>query len=170
MANGSFVGPEHAGKVIETGNSKHLEYRTVQADGSLTYSTAADFLTVLALRAQDPTYVGREAERTMTRWSETVAAAEAAQGAVDAHEANYTGWARYFLVTSSPGHVHSSLHCSTCRATTTFAPVVTLSGCDEPEAVELVGDTLCAVCFPSVKGKPGKLTAAQARKLAERSA
>ena len=32
----------------------------------------------------------------------------------------YTGWSRFFLVTSSTGHVHSSTSCSTCRPTTTY--------------------------------------------------
>lgn len=99
------------------------------------------------------------------RYEAANAAVHAAEAAIDAHEVNYTGWSRFFLVTSSAGHVHSSLHCSTCYPTTAYAPVVALSGADEAEALELVCDTLCSVCFPSVKGKPAKITKAQARKL-----
>lgn len=86
---------------------------------------------------------------------------------VVAHEENYTGWARYFLVTSSAGHVHSSMGCSTCNSRTTYAPVVALSESTEAEAVEMLGETLCTVCFPSapVSGRPGKITKAAAAKL-----
>lgn len=90
--------------------------------------------------------------------------------AVDAvieHEKAYTGWNRFFLVTSSAGHVHRSMSCSTCFPTTAYAPVVALSGQDDQAAVELLGESLCTVCFPEapVTGKPAKITAAKARKL-----
>lgn len=79
----------------------------------------------------------------------------------------YTGWSRFFLVTSSSGHVHSSMSCSTCRPTTRFGWLPSLSGQDEAEAVAELGPTLCTVCFPSApveftEGK--KITAAQAAK------
>jgi hypothetical protein len=91
------------------------------------------------------------------------------QAQIDALEATYTGWSRFFLVTSSPGHVHSSMHCSTCYPTTTFGWLPELSGQTEAEAVEELGPTLCTVCFPSApvgwtSGK--KITAAQAAKKA----
>lgn len=85
----------------------------------------------------------------------------------DELENEYTGWSRFFLVTSSPGHVHSSMHCSTCRPTTRFGWLPELSGSDEASAVDELGPTLCTVCFPSApvewtEGK--KITAAQAAK------
>jgi hypothetical protein len=81
----------------------------------------------------------------------------------------YTGWSRFFLVTSSTGHVHSSMHCSTCRPTTTYGWLPELSGKTERDAVDELGPTLCSVCYPSApveftSGK--KLTAAQAAKRA----
>ena len=81
----------------------------------------------------------------------------------------YTGWSRFFLVTSSAGHVHSSMHCSTCRPTTRYGWLPELSGKTEAVAVDELGPTLCTVCFPSApveytEGK--KLTAAQAAKRA----
>jgi hypothetical protein len=86
---------------------------------------------------------------------------------VQVHDLGYTGWSRYFLVTSSAGHVHSSMHCSSCNWRTTYAPVVQLSATSDAEAVELLGETLCSVCFPDapVDGRPSKLTKAAARKL-----
>ena len=61
-------------------------------------------------------------------------------------------WSRFFLVTSSSGHIHSSMCCSTCnkgRKATTFALLPELSGRDEKAAVEKLGPALCSVCFPS---------------------
>lgn len=73
---------------------------------------------------------------------------EARQAVLD-HEANYTGWSRFWLVTSSPGHVHSSRNCSSCKITTTYALVPTLSAQTETEAVATFGPAMCSVCFPS---------------------
>jgi len=91
----------------------------------------------------------------------------AAREDIRIHEQGYTGWSRFYLVTSSAGHVHSSLNCSTCKVTTTFAPVPSLSGSTEAEAVAVLGETLCTVCFPSAPVKPSKVTQAQATLLIE---
>ncbi len=59
------------------------------------------------------------------------------------------------------------MHCSTCNPRTAYSPVVALSVKTDAEAGELLGETLCTVCFPEapVTGKPDKITAAKARKL-----
>lgn len=77
-------------------------------------------------------------------------------------------WNRFFLVTSSAGHVHSSMHCHTCKPTTTYGWLPQLSGKSEEEAVEQLGTVLCSVCFPSapVAHTGGKITKAKAAKLA----
>lgn len=64
-------------------------------------------------------------------------------------EAQYTGWSRFFLVTNTNGHIHSSRGCSTCYATTQYAWLPALSGKTEKDAVEEIGEILCSVCFPS---------------------
>lgn len=64
------------------------------------------------------------------------------------HESHYTGWSRYFLVTSSSGHVHSSLACSTCYWDTRYAALPELSGLTDADAVAAYGEILCSVCFP----------------------
>jgi hypothetical protein len=69
-------------------------------------------------------------------------------------EAEYESrpWARYWLVTSSDGHIHASRRCSTCnkgRAPTGFALAAYLSGKSEAEAVADLGPALCSVCYPS---------------------
>lgn len=103
------------------------------------------------------------------RFDAADAAYTAATEAVAAHETGYTGWNRYFLVTSSAGHVHRSMVCSTCKVTTTYAPVVDLSGTTDDEALEALGPTLCTVCFPEAPVGPTKISkAAAARLLRER--
>lgn len=87
--------------------------------------------------------------------------------AYDALNAAYDGWARFFVVTSSAGHIHSSMSCGTCRVTTTYGWLPSLSGLTEADAVAECGPALCSVCFPSAPlDHLGKLTAAKARKLA----
>lgn len=77
-------------------------------------------------------------------------------------------WSRFFLVTSSAGHVHSSMNCHTCKQTTTYGWLPELSGKSEEEAVAQLGTVLCSVCFPSapVAHTGGKITKAKAAKLA----
>lgn len=80
---------------------------------------------------------------------------QAAIVAVDAEaaplEAEYEakGWSRFFLVMNGNGHIHSSMACSTCRITTLFSWLPTLSGLTEKDAVDAHGPLLCSVCFPS---------------------
>ena len=105
--------------------------------------------------------------------SQLLAAREAA---VDAHSeireriwalsVEYTGWSRFFVVTSSAGHIHSSTGCHTCRDTTTYGWLPNLSGQSEALAVETHGAALCTVCFPSapVAWVGGRITKAQALK------
>lgn len=68
---------------------------------------------------------------------------------INALDARYTGWSRFFLVTNTNGHIHRSMNCSTCYVTTTYAWLPTLSGRTEAEAVADQGEILCSVCFPS---------------------
>lgn len=73
----------------------------------------------------------------------------AAQAALLEVEREYTGWSRFFLVKASNGHIHSSLHCSTCFSTTEYGWLTDVSGLSEAEAVAAHGERLCTVCFPS---------------------
>jgi hypothetical protein len=72
------------------------------------------------------------------------------------------------LVTSSNGHVHSSMYCSTCRPTTTYGWLPELSGKTEADAVDELGPNLCSVCFPTAPTDwvGGKITKSQAEKRA----
>lgn len=58
-------------------------------------------------------------------------------------------WSRFHLVQNNGGHIHSSMHCSTCYPTTRFGWLPNLSGQTEAEAVAAHGAILCTVCYPS---------------------
>lgn len=59
------------------------------------------------------------------------------------------GWPRAFLVQSHDGHVHKSMHCSTCRITTQFVWLTDYSGKTEEEIVWAAGELACTTCHPS---------------------
>lgn len=64
-------------------------------------------------------------------------------------------WSRFFLCLANGGHIHQSMHCSTCnrgQSRTEFGWQPRLSGLTEDEAVAQLGEyasSLCTVCFPS---------------------
>lgn len=58
-------------------------------------------------------------------------------------------WSRFFLVTSSNGHIHSSMSCHTCRYDTAYGWLPDLSGKTEPDAVADQGAILCTACYQS---------------------
>lgn len=113
-------------------------------------------------------YQADDALSVFEKQAERQAAVDGIQAEIDALQALYTGWSRFFLVTSSAGHIHSSMHCSSCRYTTTYGWLPELSGKTEGEAVEAHGPALCSVCFPSapVEHVGGKITKAQAARKA----
>jgi hypothetical protein len=70
------------------------------------------------------------------------------------------GWSRFFLVTNTNGHIHSSRDCSTCNDKTDFAWITTLSGLKEKDAVEQEGEILCTVCYPTA---PSEYTSGESK-------
>jgi hypothetical protein len=59
-------------------------------------------------------------------------------------------WTRAFVViTSGKGHVHKSMECHTCYATTQFAWMPAFSGKDEAEIIEAAGSDACTICYPN---------------------
>jgi hypothetical protein len=117
-----------------------------------------------------PPHARRNAERTVAGLAEHRAQLAEVLAETEPLDAVYGEhlWSRFFLVTSSAGHIHSSMHCSTCRPTTTYGWLPELSGATEAEAVEAHGPALCSVCFPTapIDWVGGKLTKAQAEKAA----
>jgi len=59
------------------------------------------------------------------------------------------GWNRAFIVENHDGHVHSSMDCSTCFASTKFGWLTDYSGAEEIEIVEDAGSSACTICYPS---------------------
>lgn len=57
------------------------------------------------------------------------------------------GWTRYYLVTNTGGHVHSSEDCKTCYSTTRYAWLTEQSGMSAEDLVELAGEKACTECF-----------------------
>ena len=73
-------------------------------------------------------------------------------------------WTRAFLVINSNGHVHSSMDCSTCFATTRYQWLVQYSNDDEKTIVEDAGQDACTICYPSapaeVLNRPSRIVTA----------
>lgn len=59
------------------------------------------------------------------------------------------GWARYYLVSGTSGHLHAVTTCSSCSETTSFDLRADLSGLPADEMLAIVGPTACSICFPS---------------------
>ena len=163
---------DHSEAVVAAGEYKVGPYRDARATRDDVLNAAA---IIFLSERPEGYYEGQHLDRVVRLSNELEAAEVAAQAAVEAvrvHELDYTGWSRFWLVTTSSGHVHSSTACSTCYATTGFAPYPDLSGCDEVEAVAILGETLCSVCFPSapVEYTTGKkITKAAVKKLTGRT-
>lgn len=113
-------------------------------------------------------YDNEKPAKYLVEYNEILNQRQAKLDEIEALNDLYTGWSRFFVVTSSQGHIHSTRGCHTCRATTTFGWLPELSGKNEAEAVEAHGSVLCSVCFPSapVEHQGGKLTKAAAIKVA----
>jgi len=115
-----------------------------------------------------PSHSADHAADLVARLDEARAELNASLAEADELEQRYTGWSRFFLVTSSKGHIHSSMHCSTCRPETIFGWLPKLSGKTEADAVAEHGPALCSVCFPTapVEWTAEKITAARAARAA----
>ncbi|ANH49184.1 hypothetical protein uvFWCGRAMDCOMC203_08 [Freshwater phage uvFW-CGR-AMD-COM-C203] len=91
---------------------------------------------------------------------------------------NQDPWTRAFLVIASNGHVHSSMDCNTCFATTRYNWLVQYSNDDEKTIVEDAGQDACTICYPSapaeVLNRPSRIVTAdkvaKAQAKAERDA
>lgn len=113
-------------------------------------------------------HIGQRPSEFRARYEKVCTELKEVRDRIEELEDLYTGWSRFFLVTSSAGHIHSSRSCHTCYDTTTYGWRPDLSGKSEAEAVAVLGPALCSTCFPSVRidhqGK--KVTKAQALRLA----
>lgn len=140
-------------KVISAVNGLHFAMGDYQPRRIFSVKANAELLERFETKRQAAIDSGswkiRNYDEAMTRYTETVEAMDTAKAAYDEAAKEYEGWSRFYLVTSSKGHIHSSMDCSTCQWTTTFAWLPTVSGLTEAEAVAEHGAILCTVCFPS---------------------
>jgi hypothetical protein len=153
-------------------SSAYWDKTVRRADGTINRFEVTEQIREDLLSEMDPNERNLSAGRTVAEAQEELASRQGevdrVREEIDELEQGYTGWSRFFLVTSSNGHIHSSMHCSSCRITTRFGWLPQLSGKGEAEAVKECGPTLCTVCFPEAPteytiGK--KLTKAQAEKM-----
>ena len=100
---------------------------------------------IAAAEASDSAWV----KRNLNEYRDALHTVTEIKAEVEALNALYTGWSRFFLVTNTNGHIHRSMNCSTCYAETSYAWLPTLSGRTEDQAVSEQGEILCSVCFPS---------------------
>lgn len=57
-------------------------------------------------------------------------------------------WPRYWHVNNVNGHIHNSLHCSSCFPDTQYGWRTDLSGLSEEEVVKREAHNVCSVCMP----------------------
>lgn len=108
---------------------------------------------IAAIAAGHPKAVAYGLERYVDRYEAAGSALTDAHLAVEEVNEEYQSrpWSRYWLVTTSNGHIHRSTHCSTCnkgKSPTGFTLVPYLSGSTAADAVADLGPALCSVCFP----------------------
>lgn len=98
--------------------------------------------------------LARRQETSVQKWHDEAAAKVAAiRQQIAPLDDLYSqhNWSRFFIVTSSSGHIHRSMHCHSCnkgRQFTTFALMPSLSGSTTDAAVARLGSALCSHCFP----------------------
>ena len=116
-------------------------------------STESFVETVKAKVADDKTtpWDKRDAEAALTTYDDLATKLAENREAAKPLDAIYDRerWSRFFIVQNVGGHIHSSMHCSTCYATTRFGWLPELSGLTEKDAVDAHGALLCTVCFPT---------------------
>ena len=96
-------------------------------------------------------HLREEIERYQTKIDEL----DAEAAPFDAEFERRGRWFRYFLVTSSDGHVHRGMNCSTCWPTTEYVWLVELADKSAEAMVERYGIKACTVCFPDAPTLPG---------------
>lgn len=120
---------------------------------------AADYV------AQAQPWEAREVEQYLDKYSEADALTRYYDAQYDEADAQYEGWSRAFLVPK--GHIHSSMHCTSCYPTTEYSWLTDLSGADEDEIVAYAKEIACTVCFPDAPVEKYAAEAAAAKAATE---
>lgn len=159
---------EQAQQTIIAVSDPEYRYQGRRRVTDRTYEDALAIVNAAVAQAGDSEYallgggysVGH-VKRADAQMAENEAKRDAALEEINRLNDLYTGWSRFFVVTSSNGHIHSSMACSTCRPTTTFGWLPELSGKDQAEAIAFFGpaaEALCSVCFPDAPTLDRNLT------------
>lgn len=139
-----------AGQHKSYSSRSQYTWRKSRTDG--THASLQDAIeAVEAMVAAGDTYVPMYSgapSKYLAAYTEAAGFVAAARSAIEAHEADYTGWNRYWLCCSSNGHVHHA-HCSSFRLNTRIALVPSLSGASVEAAVASLGPIMCTKCYPS---------------------
>lgn len=82
------------------------------------------------------------------KYGAALAQLDAETARLDELQALYTGWERYWHVTNTNGHIHTSQSCTSCFQDTEYAWRTDLSGLTPEEVVEREAYNACSVCMP----------------------
>jgi hypothetical protein len=142
--------------------------------GTVWPTTSEDVILLCRERIAAPDYRedpwGTSPSKAVKAYDAATAARQTARDAAAPYEAEFSsrgGWSRFYLVTSSDGHIHRATGCSTCYITTVFGWLTDLSGSTEEDAVAAHGPLLCSVCYPSA---PAEWTIGRPEQTAEEAA
>lgn len=83
-----------------------------------------------------------------TQYGEALENLDAAQAKLDELQSLYTGWSRYWHVSNTNGHIHTSQSCTSCFPDTQYGWRTDLSGLTPEEVVEREAYNACSVCMP----------------------
>lgn len=99
-------------------------------------------------------YLERAADEAEDKLAEMQAAVDAKAFEALPFEREFNrrgGWPRAYLATSTGGHVHRNMSCSTCNngiSPTRFAWLVDYSGMDDETIINAAASDCCTVCWP----------------------
>lgn len=131
--------PQIIDTALATAYEKHasLSLKMMNNDKTITFHQERDY-----------SYSAKEIARCQAENAKLDIEYTALQAEILNLNAQYTGWTRAFLVSNGNGHVHRSMNCSTCFATTNFLWLPEWSGKDEAEIIDAAGSSACTVCYP----------------------
>lgn len=113
-----------------------------------------------------------EVQEALSQARETIRRTSAVIAYINDEYDRRGGWTRYWIVTNTGGHIHSTMRCATCFPTTVFTWLPDQAGMTAEELVELAGESACTVCFPSAPvdllRRPSKLEAPERKAAREK--
>lgn len=84
----------------------------------------------------------------LDKHASALAALDREQAKLDELQNLYTGWTRYWHVTNTNGHIHTSQSCTSCFMDTQYGWRTDFSGLTVEQVVEREAYNACTVCMP----------------------